>query len=118
MTRIRVATLGLLTASCLAWALPAAARDATKTPTVRVEATEFAFALSTKTIHRGTVTFLVANNGRRSHDFKIAGRHTAVLGPGETAKLTVTFTKAGTYAYYCTVAGHAVAGMKGALRIT
>jgi uncharacterized cupredoxin-like copper-binding protein len=29
----------------------------------------------------------------------------------------VTFSKAGTYPYLCTVPGHAAAGMKGVLRV-
>jgi uncharacterized cupredoxin-like copper-binding protein len=40
-----------------------------------------------------------------------------VINPGQTAKLTVTFTKAGSYPYLCTVPGHAAAGMKGVLRV-
>jgi uncharacterized cupredoxin-like copper-binding protein len=47
-----------------------------------------------------------------SHDFKIAGKKTALLKHGQTAKLTVTL-KAGKYPYSCTVPGHAAAGMKG-----
>ena len=35
-----------------------------------------------------------------------------MIGPGKTAKLTVTL-KAGKYPYKCTVPGHAAAGMKG-----
>ena len=36
-----------------------------------------------------------------------------MLQPGDSAKLTVKFTKAGNYSYVCTVPGHAAAGMKG-----
>ncbi len=86
--------------------------------TVKVEASEFTFVVSPKTVKRGTVTFVVANRGDRPHDFKIAGKRTALIAPGLTAKLTVTFLKPGSYTYFCTVAGHAVAGMKGALRVT
>ena len=118
MTRFRVATLGLVTFSILLWALPASADDVVKSTTVRVDATEFAFALSTKTVHRGAVTFLVVNDGERAHDFKIAGKRTALIAPGQSARLTITLLKPGSYAYYCTVAGHAVAGMKGFLKVT
>jgi uncharacterized cupredoxin-like copper-binding protein len=40
-----------------------------------------------------------------------------VINPGQTAKLTVTFAKKGSYPYLCTVPGHASAGMKGVLRV-
>ena len=74
--------------------------------------------LTPKTVHRGTVTFLVVNDGKRAHDFKIAGKRTTLIAPGQSAKLTVTLSKPGSYVYFCTVAGHAVAGMKGFLRVT
>ncbi len=79
---------------------------------VTVKMSEFKFVLSTKTAHAGAVVFTVANKGKLPHDFKIAGKKTALLKPGKTAKLTVTL-KAGSYTYICTVAGHAPAGMKG-----
>jgi len=98
--------------------LAASASRVSKGTTVRVDATEFAFVLSAKTVPRGAVTFLVVNDGMRAHDFSIAGRRTALIAPGHSAKLTVAFRKARSYVYFCTVAGHAVAGMKGVLRVT
>ena len=74
--------------------------------------------LTPKTVHHGTVTFVVVNDGKRAHDFKIAGKRRPMIGPGQSAKLTVTLSKPGSYVYYCTVAGHAVAGMKGLLKVT
>ena len=110
----------------LSWALPASAHrsgkpTATKPTTVRVDAgrpTEYAFVVLPKAVKRGTVVFVVVNDGERAHDFKILGKRTPMLGPGESSRLTVTFAKPGSYAYYCTVAGHAVAGMKGSLKVT
>lgn len=105
----------------LAWALPASAKHSTaKATTVTVTAgkpSEFSFTLSTKTVKAGSVTFKVTNKGNLPHDFKIGGKKTAVIGPGKTAKLTVTL-KAGKQAYSCTVPGHAAAGMKGSLKVT
>jgi uncharacterized cupredoxin-like copper-binding protein len=117
----------LAASALLLWPLEAGARkpahSATKPKpsTVRVEAgkpSEFAYTVSPKTVPRGTVTFLVVNAGARAHDFTIAGKKTAILGPGGSAKLTVTFKKARGYVYFCTIAGHAVAGMKGVLKVT
>jgi plastocyanin len=88
--------------------------------------TEFAFTLSTTTVPVGVpVHFDVSNAGSLPHDFKVCatpgnltaytcdGNGTAVLGPETT--ITITFTSPGTYEYLCTIAGHAQAGMKGAL---
>ena len=90
-----------------------AARDGAS---VSVKMSEFKFVLSTKTAHAGSVTFTVTNKGQLPHDFKIAGKKTALVKPGKTAKLTVTL-KAGKYPYMCTVAGHAAAGMKGTFTV-
>ena len=76
--------------------------------------TTFAFTLSTKTLAKpGKVIFEVKNVGKTMHDFKIAGKKTPLLQPGDAAKLSVTFKKKGKYPYVCTVPGHAAAGMKG-----
>jgi uncharacterized cupredoxin-like copper-binding protein len=79
---------------------------------------EFRFTLSKKTVPHGTVTFTITNRGTLPHDFKIAGKKTALLVPGASHKLRVTFTKPGSYPYLCTVTGHAAAGMKGVLKVT
>ena len=121
VTRLRVTTLGLLTATAVLWPLPASAGQPAKPTVVRVEAgkpTEYAYVVTPKTVSRGTVTFVVLNEGKRSHDFTIAGRKTPILTPGESTSLTVKLTKPKSYVYYCTIAGHAVAGMKGVLKVT
>ena len=121
MTRLKAVSLGLLATSVLVCALPASAGRSAIARTVKVQAglpNEFAFLLSPRTVRRGTVTFVVWNMGQKPHDFTIRGKRTAVLAPGESAKLTVTLLKPGSYPYWCTVAGHAVAGMKGSLKVT
>jgi plastocyanin len=108
----------------LAWALPAVAHHAS--PSVgRVSAdtvtagkpSEFHFALTKKSVPKGTVTFLVMNKGNVPHDFKINGHKTRLLSPGQSQTLKVTFLKSGKYPFLCTVTGHAVAGMKGTLTV-
>jgi uncharacterized cupredoxin-like copper-binding protein len=91
---------------------------------------EFSFKLSAKTVKHGAVTFTITNGGNVPHDFKIcskatttkadtcAGKGTALITPGTSKKLTFTFAKAGSYEYLCTVAGHAIAGMKGLIKVT
>jgi uncharacterized cupredoxin-like copper-binding protein len=99
-------------------AAPALGGRAHSTATaVTVTATEFKFKLSKASVPHGTVTFTVVNKGKVAHDFKIAGKKTALIKPGKSAKLTVIL-KAGKASYLCTVPGHAAAGMKGTLRVT
>jgi uncharacterized cupredoxin-like copper-binding protein len=110
------------------------ARPARAAATVAVTAgkpSEFRFTLLPKTVVHGTVTFKVTNKGNLPHDFKVcsatakaataltcAGKATALISPASSATLKVTFKKAGTYEYLCTVTGHAAAGMKGLLKVT
>jgi uncharacterized cupredoxin-like copper-binding protein len=109
--------------SVLAVAALAVALVAVETPvataatTVTVKATEFKFSLSKTTASRGTVTFKIKNAGHLKHDFKINGKKSKMLNPGQSTTLKVTFRKAGKYSYICTVPGHAQAGMKGRLTI-
>jgi len=91
---------------------------AATTTTIQVKGGEFFFRLSTKSVSRpGKVTFVFKNIGHVLHDFSIRGRKTPLIQPGKTAKLVVSFTKKGKYAYLCTVPGHAQAGMKGTFTV-
>jgi len=110
--RLPAVLAAMVAASVLAG--PALAARAHATATIRVTMTEFKFVLSPATAKHGTVTFTLVNKGTLAHDFKIAGKKSAMVQPGKTGKLTVTL-KAGKYPYLCTVAGHASAGMKGTL---
>jgi uncharacterized cupredoxin-like copper-binding protein len=123
MVRSRIALLALVAACApLAWALPASARQSTaRAATITVTAgkpAEFRFTLSKKSAPLGTVTFKITDNGALPHDFKIAGHKTALISPGQTKTLKVTFKKKGSYPYLCTVTGHAAAGMKGTFKVT
>lgn len=96
----------------------AAGPTSTASPTIQVKGGEFFFRLSTKSIAKpGKVTFVFTNIGHVAHDFKILGKTTPLIQPGQTTKLAVTFTKAGSYPYLCTVPGHAEAGMKGTFTV-
>jgi len=126
-------------AALTVWALPASARATSKTTTkativnvIAGKPSEFAFTLSTKTVKHGTVTFKLTDKGYLPHDLKLCtkpnagkatantctGKLTPTISPGGSASLTVTFAKAGSYEYLCTVAGHAAYGMKGELKVT
>ena len=106
----------------LAWAVPAFAHQS-KTAGTSVTVTsgkpvEFKFTLSKMSVPHGSVTFTITNKGALAHDFSINGKKTAQIPTGKSTTLTVTFAKAGKYAYMCTVPGHAAAGMKGTLTVT
>ncbi len=119
-------------------ALAHISQAAGKTVTVSAgKPSEFAFTLSTKTVPHGTITFKVTNASASglAHDFKLCttatkatsagalanactGKGTTALGKGQSATLSVTVAKPGSYEYLCTVPGHAAGGMKGILKIT
>jgi uncharacterized cupredoxin-like copper-binding protein len=88
-----------------------------RTSRVTVIAREFSFKLSKRSVPVGTVIFTVVNRGKITHNFKIAGKTTKKLNPGQRTTLKVKFTKKGRYAYLCTLPGHAKLGMKGVLSI-
>jgi uncharacterized cupredoxin-like copper-binding protein len=124
MIRNRIGLAALVAAVCAlgVGVLTAdAATSAGRATTVTVtpgKPSEFRFTLSKKSVPHGTVTFKVTNKGTIPHDFKIAGKTTKLLTPGQSATLKITFKKAGKYPYLCTVTGHAAAGMKGNLKVT
>jgi uncharacterized cupredoxin-like copper-binding protein len=95
----------------------AAARTAAIS-TIGVKASEFKFALASKTAPRGLVIFKITNVGHLKHDFAIAGKKSPMIAPGKAATLRVTFDSAGSFPYKCTVPGHAAAGMKGVFTVT
>ena len=123
MVRYPIGLLALVAACApLVWALPAGAqRSTTKVTTINVTAgkpAEFRFTLSKKTAPSGVVIFKVTNKGALPHDFKIAGRKTRLISPGQSNTLRVSILKKGNYPYLCTVTGHAAAGMKGTFKVT
>ena len=81
--------------------------------TVDVSAFEMGFKLSTATVPHGTVTFKVRNDGKVPHDFRIGGKGTEELEPGQSETLTVDLSKPGQFTFLCTLSGHAGAGMIG-----
>jgi uncharacterized cupredoxin-like copper-binding protein len=90
--------------------------------TVKLSMTEFKFAPSTITLSgAGTYTFQAKNDGAMQHAIEIDGngvqKSSDVVGPGETATLTVAL-KAGDYAFFCPVDSHRSQGMEGKLTVS
>ncbi len=85
---------------------------------VTVAASEYHFALSKRTVKKGgKVIFTISNKGTEVHDFKVVGKipKSRFIAGGQRTTLTLTFKKAGTYQYVCTIGEHAIKGMQGTL---
>jgi uncharacterized cupredoxin-like copper-binding protein len=88
--------------------------------TVKVTMTDFHFKLvpSGPIKHGVPITFIEINKGGALHNFDLQGIKAGKLIPaGKTAKFTVTFKKAGSFAYVCDVPRHAELGMAGFLKV-
>jgi glucose/arabinose dehydrogenase len=114
--RLAQALATVVVATVGAMALAGAAAPApNRTYTIRVDARDFSFSLSRRTVPAGsTVRFVVKNRGNTVHDFVVATKkRTRLLSPGRSQTITVTFPKKGTFKFLCSVSGHARLGMKG-----
>ena len=67
------------------------------------------------------ITVRITNDGSERHDLNFEALHMpglegveAILDPGETRTLTLTFDQPGTHTFICSLPGHATAGMTGA----
>ncbi len=103
-----------------AFALSGAATPAPgRVYTVRVDAKDFSFTLSRRSVPAGsTVHFVVRNRGGVPHDFVIKGKRTRLLPPDRSQTLTLVFPRKGTVRYLCSVPGHARLGMKGVFGVS
>lgn len=97
--------------------------EETKAPasgqTITVNATEFAFDPSAIEVAADSeFTVALTNAGVIEHNFVITGHddHTIVTPVGETASESFTLS-AGTYEFFCSVAGHKESGMTGTLTV-
>jgi len=67
------------------------------------------------------LTVRLVNRGTERHDLNFPSLHMpglegveAILDPGESRTIRLTFAEAGTHTFICTLPGHAAAGMTGA----
>jgi uncharacterized cupredoxin-like copper-binding protein len=114
MTARRTKLLLVLVTGLLGLVALAPAALGTSTGKNAVTATDFKFKILPARATAGATTFTVVNRGQATHDFKIAGKKTKVLNPGQKQSIVVRLKK-GRYPYLCTVPGHAQLGMKGVL---
>jgi cytochrome c6 len=117
-TPVLLALLGISALVPVPLALAGGHGKAATKKIVNVKATDKGFTVVPKTAPAGAVTFVVKNNGKLAHGFKISTRKTATLKPGKTARLIVTFKKAGPVAYSSTLKADKAKGFKGTFRVT
>ncbi|MGH3137986.1 MAG: PQQ-dependent sugar dehydrogenase [Gaiellaceae bacterium] len=107
---VAISTCALLPGSTVA--------ASSKTVTVRVDARDFSFALSRRSVPAGSsVRFVVRNRGSTVHDFVVKSRRTRLLKPDQSQSITVSFRRKGVFRFLCSVPGHARLGMKGAFGV-
>ncbi|MEY4512150.1 MAG: hypothetical protein RLZZ450_4272 [Pseudomonadota bacterium] len=74
------------------------------------------------TAKAGTIVLCAKNDGKAPHDLGLRGadmatlQKTPSLAPGESARITLTLAP-GSFAIYCSQAGHESLGMKGTLTV-
>ena len=77
-----------------------AASGSTRVVTVRVDARDFSFALSRRSVPAGTtVRFVVRNRGATIHDFVLRKRRTRLLKPGQRQTIRITFPRKGAFRF-------------------
>jgi plastocyanin len=107
--------------------LPAATADARRrTPVparMLVEAREFSLTLSRSTLAAGPAVVQLVNQGEDGHDLRIeraggrgGARAIRETRPGDTALWRGRLTP-GRYKLYCSLPGHAAAGMRATVRV-
>ena len=90
------------------------------TQEISVSGTEFSFSPSTITVNQGEVIKITfTNTGSIGHNFGISqlGVRTATIPAGGTDSVIFTASQSGTFAFDCSVPGHAVNGMTGELTV-
>jgi uncharacterized cupredoxin-like copper-binding protein len=115
--------LFVLSMLALVFAAPVAAAPTAAKTTLHITASASSLKYSTTKLKApaGKVTIVMKNLGVLMHDIAIKGNGVnakgKVVGKGGTSTVTATLKK-GTYTFYCSVDGHAAAGMKGTLTIS
>lgn len=114
--------IGVALVAAAALAVGSLAFGGTTTLKLTSSKTKLAYDKKTLKAHAGKITIVMKNpSSIFQHDvaIKLSGKvHKSKLaGTNATVKLTLTL-KPGTYTFYCTVPGHAAAGMKGKLVVS
>jgi uncharacterized cupredoxin-like copper-binding protein len=94
--------------------------DAVTGTKVYVTAKEFSFDPATLTLKAGEGTSIALKNaGSVEHDLSVSDAKFKLVVPGSNmGEKVLKIDKPGTYEFYCSVAGHKDAGMKGQLTVS
>jgi plastocyanin len=96
-------------------------RPAATTKTLSASRTRLAFSVKTIRVRHGKVTLKMSNPSGLQHAIAVEGhgvdKDGKVVRKGGTSTVTVSLKK-GTYTFYCPVAGHRAAGMRGKLIVS
>lgn len=115
------AVLLLICVSVLFVAMRYSSRGAAQpTSTVTIKMTDLRFDADTIAAKAGQpLTIQIENDDTMDHAFSLDGANiqTDDIRPRQATSITFTPSKAGTYAFYCPVVGHAGLGMVGTLEV-
>ena len=115
-TGIRLALASIGVGAVFVTGSALATTDVLAPKVVRVKATEYAYAFSSKTAKKGQkVRIVMKNAGTEVHDLKFTGvaPKSKFIPGGASTTFTVVFKKTGRYQYVCTIGEHAIKGMMG-----
>jgi plastocyanin len=119
-----MAMLGLVGLSACANQRPVGAAEGNNR--VEIVATEMRFSPNRIDARVGQpVLITIVNRGSERHDLaflsiempNLRGVETLTM-PGQSTRLTMTFDRPGTYPFLCTIPGHAMSGMTGAVFVS
>jgi plastocyanin len=83
---------------------------------IRVKARSYAFAPEHLDVQAGERVAIVLHSQDQRHDFAVEGMGVVVtVDGGKTASGGLRLRKAGSYTFYCSIAGHRAAGMEGTI---
>lgn len=119
---LRLSVVVLVVAAAAAGGLLAvlAAHASTRAVRVTVVEREYRITLARRSFKPGTVTFVVENRGKLSHEFEISGpgvggkRVPGMIAPGSKRLLKVRL-RGGTYKLWCPI--HVARGMKTTIKV-
>ena len=96
------------------------AGEAPPGPTINLVGKEFSFDPAKLTLKAGEAsTIVLKNTGSIEHDFTVEDPGFKLTVPGNnTREKVLKIDKPGNYQFYCSVAGHKDAGMKGELTVS
>jgi plastocyanin len=87
--------------------------------TFTVEGQNFAYSPNTITVNKGDKVKIIFKNTGGTHDWVLDefNVRTPIIQTGQTAEVTFTADKAGTFEYYCSIGSHRAMGMVGTLTV-